>query len=441
MSNYILTADEELYHHGIKGQKWGIRRYQKKDGSLTAAGKKRYDKSTHRSRLEEKYQRKGLSKEEAERAASKRIRTEKIVAGAAAVTVAACTAYYAKNKWTADHVDQVLSKGTTFYNLDSTANPRPGEYLYVNYRKDDTDFFRGKFAVNKLRKTGHVFNHSITAVDDVKIPSLDTRKSVFKQLYDSDPEFRETMKQHSNLKGPISAKVTYKQMWPLFGDKDNPEFSKAKSKYFEALKQKGYDAIVDELDSRPSVFRSNAPLILLDTSSKSFGEMKISELDNREILISQANSYKFRKRSERLSRYYLPHANNFKESERQLSKHAARNAKNTEYIDKAIEALTKQGDDNRTRNVFRQEGKVLADAGRYISKNEKMSIDTAMRIARSKKTASSAVNKVEDYASVIVPIGAVSMVRNNIRINNYRNEHPNTTLSDNEILRVINKKR
>ena len=34
----------ELYHHGILGQKWGIRRYQNKDGSLTAAGKKRYSK-------------------------------------------------------------------------------------------------------------------------------------------------------------------------------------------------------------------------------------------------------------------------------------------------------------------------------------------------------------------------------------------------------------
>ena len=32
----------ELYHHGIKGQKWGVRRYQNADGSLTAKGKKRY---------------------------------------------------------------------------------------------------------------------------------------------------------------------------------------------------------------------------------------------------------------------------------------------------------------------------------------------------------------------------------------------------------------
>ena len=33
---------DEIYHHGIKGQKWGVRRFQNKDGSLTPAGKKRY---------------------------------------------------------------------------------------------------------------------------------------------------------------------------------------------------------------------------------------------------------------------------------------------------------------------------------------------------------------------------------------------------------------
>lgn len=42
----------ELMHYGIKGMKWGVRRYQNKDGTLTAAGKKR-----------EREQTKGWSKE------------------------------------------------------------------------------------------------------------------------------------------------------------------------------------------------------------------------------------------------------------------------------------------------------------------------------------------------------------------------------------------
>lgn len=38
---YLRTAyPNELYHHGIEGQKWGVRRYQNQDGSLTAMGKK-----------------------------------------------------------------------------------------------------------------------------------------------------------------------------------------------------------------------------------------------------------------------------------------------------------------------------------------------------------------------------------------------------------------
>ena len=37
-----MIQNPELYHHGIKGQRWGIRRFQNKDGTLTPAGKKRY---------------------------------------------------------------------------------------------------------------------------------------------------------------------------------------------------------------------------------------------------------------------------------------------------------------------------------------------------------------------------------------------------------------
>lgn len=48
----MITLSNELQHHGIKGQKWGVRRFQNTDGSLTAEGKKRYSVSDYQQAID-----------------------------------------------------------------------------------------------------------------------------------------------------------------------------------------------------------------------------------------------------------------------------------------------------------------------------------------------------------------------------------------------------
>ena len=52
MNEHIILFDENsipyIAHHGIKGQKWGIRRFQNADGTLTEAGRKRHNRMVKR---------------------------------------------------------------------------------------------------------------------------------------------------------------------------------------------------------------------------------------------------------------------------------------------------------------------------------------------------------------------------------------------------------
>lgn len=95
---YLPNTKNELMHHGIKGMKWGIRRFQNPDGSLTNKGKKRYG-ITYTQRLErkidkgfEQHKKEGITKNKSESAEmTLRKQQRRLGLQAAARTVASFT--------------------------------------------------------------------------------------------------------------------------------------------------------------------------------------------------------------------------------------------------------------------------------------------------------------------------------------------------------------
>ena len=379
-----LDADE-LYHHGIKGMKWGVRRFQRKDGSLTSAGKKRYlddpsvtsskakmesdrvkqrlanaeynkaynkasyiptksnrqalnkayadkikadseyrrskfdygtnkeaarlresgkeikNKSKHRLKLEEQYKKMGLTDEQAQAAANKRIRTEKILAASAALTVTACAAYVA-NKKLKDRIDGVIKAGDQMQRISMTDNGgKLHDVFYAAKGDHDIKRYEGMLGMTRSKQVGSAYKLKLEATRDIKVASKDHAAKIFEDLYKSDDNFRKSVANYvrKNVHGGNSVDLSktggrnMKKMYENFNShlvnmRTDPRG--VDQAFYKKLKEAGYGAIQDINDMKFSGYNAKNPLIVFDHSNgginvKSFEKMAgdLNKAGNKEL--------------------------------------------------------------------------------------------------------------------------------------------------------------
>lgn len=125
MNDYLKT--KELYHSGIKGMKWGVRRFQNADGTLTEEGKRRYG-------TPEEYEaasKQASALEEATRAASS-------AANAATVFTNTQKGSIAVKKDYSKLSNEELQKRVNRLNLERAYGDLSGDTKYVKTGKEKT---------------------------------------------------------------------------------------------------------------------------------------------------------------------------------------------------------------------------------------------------------------------------------------------------------------
>ena len=254
MTSHSYIKTNVLRHHGIKGQKWGVRRFQNKDGSLTSAGKKRYrdddiviKKGTKQRHISEK-RNIDLNDRETYLYDPNNKHDKKVYEGAYSM-------YIEQGK---GYADKYIHEYKTLSDLRMPSNKRSVEIFVDSYKKNPATY---------ANEMNYIKNYYKEVAKQYPMTENNRKIASYNKDFDANTS-REDLENYGYK--TLNALSTY-----------GSGGSAAIRKYYESVKDEGYNALVD--DNNRSIYNDAVQPIIVLNANKTLKEIGVTKQDKYDM--------------------------------------------------------------------------------------------------------------------------------------------------------------